>query len=70
MFEYKGTCLFAMALGAALVKTRHSQTSGGFENIQPVRIVALHTIHALFQDRVMLRQIELSADLQMALEAV
>src|SRR5438067_2056047 len=69
MFEDERPGLFAMTFGAALVETRHRQSASGFENVQPVRIVALHAIQATFDDGVMLGQIELGMSFEMALEA-
>jgi hypothetical protein len=39
-----------------------------FENVAAVRIVALHTTHAAFNDRMMLRQIEFGLNIQMTLK--
>ena len=69
MLEDERPGLFAMTFGAALVETRHRQSASGFENVQPVRIVALHAIQATFDDGVMLGQIELGMSFEMALEA-
>ena len=40
-----------------------------FENVRPVRIVALHAIHPLLQHGMMVRQSELRVHLYMALKA-
>jgi hypothetical protein len=69
VFEHKRPRLFAVTLRAVLVKARHGQTSGGFEDIHPMWVVALYAIHPLFKDWMMLRQIELGMDSQMALKA-
>ena len=58
-----------MTLGAGFVKPSHRQPAGAFENIAAVRIVALHTVHPLLQDGMMLGQTEFRVRLQMTLEA-
>ena len=58
MFEYKWTCLFAMALSAVLILPRHGQAARRLENIRPVRIVALHAIHASFNHWMALGQMK------------
>ena len=60
--------LFTMTLRATLVESCHRQTAARFENVPPVRIMALHAIHPPFDDRMMLRQIKFSMRLQMALK--
>jgi len=68
MFKNEWAGLFTMTLSAALVEPCHRQTAARFENVGPVRIVTLHAIHPPFNDRMMLRQIEFSMRLQMALK--
>jgi hypothetical protein len=68
VFEHKRSALIAVTRGAILVEPGHGQPAGRFENIAAMRIVALHTIHARFQHRMMLRQTEFSVGLQMTLE--
>ena len=69
VFENERTALLAMTLGTLLVEPCHSQAAGGFQNIGPMRIVALNAIHPALEHRVMLGQAELGMSLQMALEA-
>jgi hypothetical protein len=68
VFEDKGTRLFAMALGAVFIESSHGQAARRLENIRPVRVVALHTIHSPLGHRMMLRQLELGMGLKMALK--
>lgn len=69
VLEGEGAGLFAMTLGAGFIEPRHRQPAAAFENIASVRVVALHTVHLLFQNRMMLRQTEFRVGLQMALKA-
>ena len=69
MLENKRLRLFAMALGTGFVQARHGQAARGFENVAAVRVMALHAVHATFEHRVMLRQVEFRLRLQMALKA-
>src|SRR5882724_6102646 len=69
MFEHKRPRLFAMTLGAAFIEPRHGQAIGWLEDVAPVRDMALNTIHAALNDRLMLGQVELSLGLQVALKA-
>src|SRR5947209_7813296 len=68
MFENKWPGLFTMTLSTTLVESCHRQTAARFENVAPVRIMTLDAIHPPFNDRMMLRQIEFSMGLQMALK--
>ena len=68
MFKNEWACLFTMTLSATLVEPCHRQTTARFENVNPVRIMTLDAIHPPLNDRVMLRQIEFSMRLEMALE--
>jgi hypothetical protein len=52
-----------------LVEPRHGQAAGGFENIGPVWVVALHAIHLAFDDGMMLRQAEFRVRFQVAVKA-
>ncbi|MDB6032516.1 MAG: hypothetical protein JWM16_2854 [Verrucomicrobiales bacterium] len=60
--------LLAMALAASLVLARHGQPVGRLHDIHPMGIVALHTIHFAFRQRVMLWQIELGMRFHVATE--
>lgn len=64
----KWTGLVLVTLGAALILSSHCQAAFGFENVTAVRVVAVDAIHVTFDDRVMLRQIELALDIEMALK--
>ena len=68
MLEDKRPRLLAMTLRAALVQPRHGQTTCRFQNIRTVRIMALHAIHAFFQYGMVLRQVEFSLRLEVALK--
>lgn len=68
MFEHNRPGLFPMAHRATFVEPRHFQPAGGLENVAPMRVVALRAIHMALDDRVMLRQAEFSARLDVALE--
>lgn len=68
MFKNEGACLFAMALRAAFAGTGHGEAAGGFENIAPVRVMALVAVHVPLDDRVMMRQVELGINIQMTLK--
>jgi hypothetical protein len=69
VLENEWARLLAMTVTAVFVQSRHRQASRRFEDVRAVRIVALNAIHATFDNRMMLRQIEFSARLQMAFEA-
>ena len=69
MLEYERPRLFAMTLSARLIETCHGQPSPRLHDVAPVRIVALHAIHAPFHDGMMLGKIELSMRFEMAVEA-
>jgi hypothetical protein len=68
VLENHGPGLFAMTLRAAFVPMGHRQSAPGFEDVAAMRIVALHTIHPPFEDRMMLRQMKLAFDFDVALE--
>lgn len=63
------SCLFTMTSGTTLIEARHGQSPGGFQNVHPVRVVALDAIHLAFENRVMLRQVKFHARFLVALEA-
>lgn len=68
MFKDKGPRLRFVTSGAALILARHGKTTRRLEDVAAVRIVAIHTIHEAFSDRMMLRQIEFGLHVQMTLE--
>ena len=61
--------LIAMAARALLVQSRHGQAARRFHDVTAVRIVALHTVHLPFANGMMLREVEVSVDFEMAREA-
>lgn len=69
VFKDERPGLFAMTLGAGLIEPRHGEAAGGFHHVASVRVVALHAIHFAFDDRMMLRQVELGVGLEMTLKA-
>ena len=69
MLEDKWPCLLAVTFRAILVQPGHGQPPRRFKYVRTMRIVALHTIHAMLYYRVMLREIEFSVCLQMTIEA-
>jgi hypothetical protein len=66
--EDKRPSLISMARGATLILPRHGQAAGGFHHVHPVRIVALDAIHPAFNNRVVLRKVELGLYVQVALK--
>ena len=58
--------LLPMAGGAGLVGAGHRESSGGFENIRAVRVVALRTAHVVLKEGMVLRQMKLRFDGAMA----
>jgi hypothetical protein len=68
MLKNKGPGLVLMALGAALVLLRHSQAASRFENVPAMRIMTVNATHVAFDDRVVLREIELALNVQMTLK--
>ena len=55
MLKNKRTGLFPMTRCATFIQARHCQTTGRFENVAAVRIMALHTIDPVFDDGMMMR---------------
>ena|ERR1022692_197982 len=68
MLEDNRQRLFAVTLRAAFIEPSHRESAGGFENVAPVRIVALHAIHVAFDHRMVLRQMKFRLDVEMTLE--
>ena len=69
MLEDEWPGLFAMAFRAILVEPRHRQAACGLYNVGTMGIMALHAIHAAFNDRMMLGKVEFGVGLEMTLEA-
>lgn len=69
MLENKRPGLLAMTIGARFVQPRHGEAACAFENVSPMRIMALHAVHALLDYWMMLRQLKFRVRFQMALKA-
>jgi len=69
MREYKRSPLFDVALETDVVSAHDIGCAAAFEDRPLVRVVAIRAIDSAFRHRVVIRQIELGADLQVALEA-
>jgi hypothetical protein len=69
VLEDKTPRLFAMTTRALFVGASHGQSTGGFHDIGPVYVMALHAVHFAFAHGMMLREVELSVNLQVAVEA-
>jgi hypothetical protein len=69
VLKHKRARQVPVTLTAILIEPRHRQPACPLEDIRAVRIMALHAVHASFNDRVMLRQVKFSASLEMALQA-
>jgi len=69
VLEDKRTDLVAVALRATLILPGHRQSPRWFHDVQAMRIVALHTIHAAFQYGMMLGKMKLRLEIQVTLEA-
>ena len=68
VLKNKRSRLLAMTLRATFVLTRHRQTAGGFKNIRTVWIVALHAIHFVFENEMMMRQLKFRVRFEMTLK--
>jgi hypothetical protein len=68
VFEDVGFGLFAVAVAARFVDAGHGQAAVGFHDVEPVWIVAVDTVHVAFKHGVVLRQVELGVDGEVALE--
>ena len=60
--------MLAMTFGALLVEAGHGEAGARLHDFMAVRVVALNAIHAAFDDRMMLRKVELRMDIEVALE--
>lgn len=67
VLEGERSGLFPMTLRARFVEPRHGQSARRFENVAPVGIMAIHAIHSGFHDRMVMWQVELRVNFQMAL---
>ena len=70
MFVQDRFGLLAMAVGAGLVEPRHRQRSRRLHDVAPMRIVALHAVHLTFDHRMVIGEMELGVDLDVALKAI
>ena len=68
VLEHEWPRLLTMALRAILVQPRHRQSAARFHDVAAVRVMALHTIHPVFYDGMMLRKVEFSVDFKVALK--
>jgi len=68
MLEHNGLRLLTMALRAILVQPGHRQSAARFHDVAAVRVVALHTVHPVFYDGMMLRKVEFSVNFKVALK--
>ena len=66
MLEHEGPALFAVTFRAGFVEAGKHQRSLVAMDFAAMRIMALHTIHFIFQDRMMMREPELGVRLDMA----
>jgi hypothetical protein len=69
VLKYEWPALVSVASRARFIQLRHGQARRRFEYIAPVGIVALDAIHPPFNDRVVVRQVQLGVNLQVTLEA-
>ena len=69
VFKDKWPGLLAMAFSTTFVPTRHRKSTRGFVDVESVRVVAIDTVHAPFNHRMMLRELELRVRGQVTLKA-
>jgi len=69
VFKDERPRLLAMTLRTTFILPRHGQAAGRFENVAAVRVVAGHTAHVPFDDRMVLGQVEFRLDVEMTLKA-
>lgn len=68
VLEDKRARLFPVARGAGFVQARHRQAPCGFEDVQPMGVMALGATYMTFEQRVMLGQMKLCFRRAVALE--
>ena len=68
MLENERPNLIAMAAGAALVQPRHRQSTRPLPDVHAVGIMTIAAAEAAFEERMMLRQVELRVRRQVTLE--
>ena len=67
VFEGEWPGLLAMTLGAGLIQLSHRQPAGWLPDVAPVRVVTIDTIDSIFHDRMVVRQLELRLNFEVAL---
>ena len=67
VFEGEWPGLLAMTLGAGLIQLSHRQPAGRLPDVAPVRVVTIDTIDSIFHDRMVVRQLELRLNFEVAL---
>ncbi len=68
VFVNKRAGLLAMTFGAGFIQARHGQAAFGFEDVATVRIVALHAVHFILDDRMVMGKFEFGMLFDMTLE--
>lgn len=68
VFEGKRSGLLAVALRAGFVQSRHRQSSGGFEDIASMGIVALRAVHVILDQGMVIGQLELGLNVEVTLK--
>jgi len=69
VLKYEWPALVSVARRARFIQLGHGQARRRFEDVATVRIVALYAIHSPFDDRVVIRQVQLGMNLQVTLKA-
>src|SRR5687767_655160 len=57
-----------MTFGALLVQARNGEAAPRLHDFVAMRVVALHAVHAAFDDGMMLRKVKLRVDIEVASE--
>lgn len=68
VFEHEWTDLIPVAISATLVQPRHRQPAGRSSDVRAMRIMTIAAAETAFEDRMMLRQVELRVSRQVTLE--
>lgn len=66
---HRALALLTMTRGALLVQPRHRQSARGLHHVRAVRVVALDAIHLPFTYGMVLRQVKLGVNIQVARKA-
>ena len=69
VFKSDRTRLLAMTLRTTFVEPCHGQAARGLEGIHPVRVMALDTVHAFLDHRMVIRELKLGVSRQVAVKA-